>query len=354
MTHSPNHSAHAHAPAHDAALRVVAWETTRRCPLACRHCRGSARDQQYDGELTTAEGMALIESLASFAKPILILTGGEPMTRPDIYDLAAHATALGLRVVMAPCGPLITEASVEQMKASGIRRISISLDGASAQTHDAFRCVEGAFDSALRGLELARAGGLEFQVNTTVTTGNAAELPAIRELAARLGAKVWDLFFLVPTGRGAALKALALDPVAMEKTLRWMLTEGSVGEMMVKSTCAPQVVRIRKQMGPGGGRPMGGCIGGRGFAFVSHVGRVQPCGFLDVDCGDLRAAGMDFRSVYETASVFRALRDTEHYTGKCGRCGVGGQCGGCRARAYASSGDYLGEDPSCAYGGGGG
>lgn len=349
MSHSPDCPAHGHAVSTDAALRVVAWETTRRCPLACRHCRGSARDRDYAGELTTAEGLALIENLASFARPILILTGGEPMTRPDIYELAAHATALGLRVVMAPCGPLITAASVEQMKASGIRRISISLDGATGATHDAFRGVPGAFASALRGLELARAGGLAFQINTTVTAGNVAELPAIRDLAERLGATVWDLFFLVPTGRGAALKALALDPAGMEQALRWMLAEGRKGEMRVKSTCAPQVARIQRQMDPGIEKGMGGCIGGRGFAFVSHIGQLQPCGFLDVACGNLRTVGMDFSALYETSPVFRALRCTETYSGKCGYCTFRRSCGGCRARAYAAEGDYLGEDPACLY-----
>ena len=345
-TSSINHGMRA-VPA--STLRVVAWETTRRCPLACQHCRGSARNRNYEGELTTEEGKAFIDSIASFAKPILILTGGEPMTRPDIYELAAYATELGLRVVMAPCGSMITAELVERMISSGIRRISISLDGASAESHDSFRCVPGAFDSSLRGLEFARAGGLEFQINTTVSVDNVHELSAIRDLAERLGAKVWDLFFLVPTGRGAALKSLALDPIGMERALRWVLAEGSAGDMKAKTTCAPQVARIQRQIDPDIERVMGGCIGGSGFAFVSHTGRVQPCGFLDVDCGDLRAAGMDFRELYENTPVFRELRSKDSYKGKCGHCSFLNTCGGCRARAYADNGDYLGEEPTCLY-----
>lgn len=331
------------------ALRVVAWETTRRCPLACKHCRGAARDTPYTGELTTREGFRLIESIASFSKPILILTGGEPMVRGDIYELARYATDLGLRVAMAPCGPMITAEAVKEMRASGIRRISVSLDGATHEQHDAFRCVKGAFGSALKGIAFAKNGGLDFQINTTVSRMNVETLPAIRDLAFELGAKVWDLFFLVPMGRGSSLKTLALDSVETERILRWVLHEGSRGEMTVKTTCAPQIARIRQAVTSDARPPFGGCIGGRGFCFISHVGRVQPCGFLDIECGNLRESGFDFQSIYADASVFRKLRNLDHYKGTCGACRFLATCGGCRARALSLNGDYLEGDPSCLY-----
>jgi len=329
-------------------LRVVAWETTRRCELKCLHCRGSARNQDYPGELSTDEGFRLIDGIASFAKPVLILTGGEPMTRADIYDLASRASGLGLRVVMAPCGPLINKDTAGKIRQSGIQKISISLDGASAVAHDAFRGVKGAFDSAVNGIQHAKDAGLEFQVNTTVTRNNVSELPAILELATNLGAVTLDLFFLVPTGRGTALKQLEISPEEYEKALEWTAEASKHSAIVVKTTCAPHFARIQTQSTGKRGRA-GGCMGGRGFAFVSHRGIVQPCGFLDLTCGDLRKENFNFRKIYEESAVFKNLRDVDSYTGKCGYCEYRYVCGGCRARAYAKNGEYLAEEPSCTY-----
>jgi len=301
----------------------------------------------YPGELTTKEGMRLIDGIAAFAKPVLILTGGEPMTRTDIYDLARHATDSGLKVAMAPCGPMINPKTADLIKQSGVRRISISIDGANAATHDAFRGVSGAFESATMGIMYAKESGIEFQVNTTVTRHNVAELPAILKLAIELGAAALDVFFLVPTGRGASLKELEISPDEYERALKWVTEASAKAPIAVKTTCAPHYARIQTQLT--GKRSGGGCMGGRGFVFISHVGIVQPCGFLDLACGDLRKQDFNFKEIYEESEIFRKLRDIDSYGGKCGHCEYRYVCGGCRARAYAQSGDYLAEEPACTY-----
>lgn len=347
------------------ALKVVAWETTRRCALKCRHCRGAARDQEYPGELTTEEGFRLIDGLAEVAKPILILTGGEPMTRPDIYDLARYATSKGLRAAMAPCGPLINDETAKMIKDSGVQRISISLDGSNAAAHDAFRGVEGAFDSAIRGINHAKKVGLEFQINTTLTKLNVSELQSIYKLAVELGAAVFDVFFLVPTGRGSALKELEMSPEEYESSLKWIAGLSGKSPILVKTTCAPHYARLQAAAGCAhghgggghggghghghGGHPSGGCMGGRGFVFISHRGIAQPCGFLDLACGDLRAENFNFKKIYEQSGIFNDLRNVDAYGGKCGMCEYRSLCGGCRARAYVQSGNYMDAEPSCNY-----
>ncbi len=371
------------------APRVIAWEITRRCALACKHCRGSARDMQYAGEFSTDECIKTIDSIAAFSKPILILTGGEPMNRPDIYELAAHATKQGLHVVMAPCGHLITPETAKKLKESGVRAISISIDGATEAAHDAFRGVPGAYARTLQGLQHAIDAGIPFQLNTTVTRQNADDLPALLEQAIKLGAKTFDLFFLVPTGRGAELRDLEISAERQEELLNWVYEADRDSPIRVKTTCAPHYARIQKMRhgldrkagilpalktsgnehphNPGGtsghphskgGHPggnnaqpymSGGCMGGKGFVFISHVGLLQPCGFLDVPSGDLRAVEYDFKKAYLQSKVFNDLRNEDGYHGKCGICAFRYACGGCRARAYANTGDYLDPEPGCTY-----
>jgi len=318
--------------------------------LACKHCRAAAQPTPYAGELTTDECRRLLDNIASFAKPIIILTGGEPMLRPDIYDIASCATGLHLPVVMAPCGALLDGQSVAKILASGVRRISISLDGATATSHDSFRGVPGAFDSALRGIQAARDGGLEFQVNTTITQHNIGELAEILDLAVRLGAKVFNPFLLVPTGRGKALADQEISPLQYEQTLDWLADQQGRGDILIRVTCAPHYQRIIRQKKLDlAGHPVKGCMGGQSFAFISHTGKVQICGFLDVECGDVRAEGLDFRRIWESSPVFLQMRDQSKYHGRCGRCEFARVCGGCRARAFAITGNYLDEEPFCTY-----
>jgi len=330
--------------------QIVAWETTRQCGLSCRHCRASATGSRPAGELTTEEGLRLISSLAALPIRLLILTGGEPMMRADIYDLARAAVAKGIRVVMAPCGPLLNAETAVLAREAGISAVSLSLDAADAAGHDAFRGVAGAFESALRGLRCARRAGLTVQINTTVTRLNVEQLPAIVALAEREGVATVDFFFLVPTGRGGALKDLQLDAEHAEQVLTWIAeTDGTRG-VRLKSTCAPQMARVRMQHGDAGrGGASGGCMAGRGFLFISHVGNVQPCGFLDMPCGNVRSAGFDMRSLLEAADGLRQLGEREQLGGYCGCCAYRQACGGCRARANAMTGSALGEEPFCAW-----
>ena len=332
--------------------RLIAWEVTRTCILACKHCRGASQTTPYSGELSTDECRRLLDNIASFARPTIILTGGEPMLREDIYDIARYACGLGLHTVMAPCGPLLNDETAPRILASGIRHISISLDGATAESHDAFRGVPGVFDDALRGLEAAKRAGLEFQINTTVTRHNVGELPDILELAVRLGARVFNPFLLVPAGRGKALAGQEISAQDYERTLQWLARQEDRADIGIRVTCAPHYQRILRQTGRGalpGPHSFKGCMGGRSFAFVSHRGKVQICGFLDVECGDVRTENFDFEKIWETSEVFRRIRDVDSYHGRCGYCDYRTICGGCRARAFALTGDYLAEEPFCVY-----
>ena len=330
--------------------RLIAWEVTRRCNLKCRHCRASATGAEYAGELSTEECRRVMDNIASFAHPIVILTGGEPMLRPDILEIAKYGNELGLRMVMAPCGQMINEESVCKMRSAGIQRISLSIDGASAASHDAFRGVDGAFDSVIAAAKCARAGRLEFQVNTTITRKNVGEIGAILDLAIDLGAVAYHPFLLVPTGRGRDLMDQELPAEEYERVLEWIHEKSKTAPIAFKPTCAPHFYRIIRQKGSNGNGASGhggldamsrGCMGGSAFAFISHVGKVQICGFLEQEAGDLRAVDFDFKQVWNHSPLFQEVRDVDNYKGKCGYCEYRKICGGCRARAFAIHGDPL-------------
>jgi AdoMet-dependent heme synthase len=335
-------------------LRLVALEITRSCPLACRHCRGDSHDRSYDSELSFEEIGSILDSIASFARPILIITGGEPLTRPDVFRIAQRSTDLGFTTTLATCGRGLDDETVSKLLDAGVQRISVSLDGAAAATHDRFRGVPGAFDSAIRGIETARRHGLPFQINSTLTALNAGELPALHALACSLGAVGFHPFLLVPTGRGKGLSDSALSPEEYEHVLGDIARMAADSPLEIKPTCGPHYTRIAREIMRGDMKestsPMTkGCLGGRGFVFVSHRGKVQICGFLDLEAGDLRREGYDMKRIWETSPLFLEVRDPERYSGKCGRCEYLRICGGCRARAFAASGNHLGEEPNCTY-----
>ena len=290
--------------------RVLAWEVTRRCPLKCRHCRAGAADLPYARELTTAECRRALDSLAapsSQPPPLVIWTGGEPMLRPDILALVSHATALGIRSVMAPCGMLVTEARLGELKAAGVTACSFSLDGPDAATHDAFRGVAGAYDNVTRAMRIAAALGMPFQVNTTVSTLNLDRLDALYDAAVRLGAAKLDLFFLVPVGRGKGIARYALSPEQTDRVLDWAFARAVQGPLAIKTTCCPSAPFRWARWKPLHAldaplRPPCGCLGGRGFAFLSHVGDLQTCGFIDTPCGNLRDHACDVRALIAAAA----------------------------------------------------
>ncbi|MFI5332362.1 MAG: heme b synthase [Desulfobaccales bacterium] len=339
-------------------LRLLAWETTRRCNLACLHCRAAAGSGPYPGELTTDEGLTLLDDLATMGQPVVILTGGEPLLREDIFELAAHGHGRGLRMVMAVNGTLLTPPIATRLKEVGIQRLSISIDGASAASHDQLRAVPGAYEGALTGIAACREAELPFQINTTVTRANRQELPAIHELAIRLGAAAHHVFVLVPTGRGEKLVDQLLHPEEYEETLRWLLARQRDGRLFIKPTCAPQFYRLWRQDAAARGEKITpathgmeamtkGCLGGQGFAFVSYKGEVQPCGYLELVAGNVRETR--FPEIWEKSALFQQLRRVDDYRGKCHDCQYRKVCGGCRARAYALTGDVLAADPICPY-----
>jgi len=299
-----------------------------------------------------------MDEIASFSRPVIILTGGEPLLRSDIFDLARYGSSKGFRMVMATNGTLITEETVQAMKASGIQRISISLDGPNPETHDAFRKVKGSFEGSLRGIEMAKKEGLEFQINTTITRANLHLVAEILQLAVNLGAVAHHIFLLVPTGRGKDLQDQEISALDYEKTLDWFYEQRDRVPLQLKATCAPHYYRILRQRAKKEGKKITpkeygldamtrGCLGGISFCFISHVGQVQPCGYLELNCGNVREKS--FKEIWETSPVFQNLRHTDSYQGKCGRCEFRKVCGGCRARAYESLGDYMAEEPYCIY-----
>jgi len=352
------HPPHSRPKAQQSTLRLVAWETTRNCNLSCIHCRASATTGPHSGELDTAEAFRLLDQIADVGDPIVILTGGEPLLRKDIFDIAAYGTAKGLRMVMAPNGTLITEAVAKKLIDSGIKRISISLDGATPQSHDSFRKVDGAFDGAVAAMKIAKKAGLDFQVNTTITKTNLEEIPKIQELAVSLGAVAHHIFLLVPTGRGKYIVDKEINAAEYEETLNWFYDQRDKTPLELKATCAPHYYRILRQRAGKEGKSVSfdthgldavtrGCLGGIGFCFVSHRGDVQPCGFLAANCGNVRR--QSFADIWHHAEVFKNLRNFDKLKGKCNPCEFKRVCGGCRARAYEATGDYLAEEPLCSY-----
>lgn len=340
------------------ALRLIAWEVTRSCNLACKHCRAEAHLDPYPGELSTAEATALIDTFPETGNPIVILTGGEPLLRKDVFTLATHARSRGLRCVMAPNGTLITPENARLMRESGIARCSISIDGADPESHDAFRGVAGSYAASMRGIEYLKKEGIEFQINTTVTKGNLHRFKEIFHLAETLGAAAWHIFLLVPMGRAASLAGEVISALEYEEVLNWFYDFRKTTSMHLKATCAPHYYRIMRQRAKADGIPVTpetfgmdaltrGCLGGTGFCFISHSGQVQPCGYLELDCGNVRKT--PFPEIWRSSKHFQEFRNPADYQGKCGYCEFHKVCGGCRARAYSLTNSHLAEEPLCSY-----
>lgn len=339
-------------------LRLVAWEMTRACNLACVHCRAGACPDPDPEELTTDEGRKLIDSIARIAKPILIMTGGEPLLRQDFFDLARYAQAAGLRPVLATNGTLVTPEIAKEVAAVGIPRVSISLDGPSPEDHDLFRKVPGAFQASLDAIAHFRAAGVPVQINTTLTRRNRSKLAAIMKLAEDVDAEAFHVFLLVPTGRARDMAGEEMGPDEYEESLLEFYRLSRNSTLETKATCAPQYYRILREQAKAEGVEVTeqnfglnartrGCLGGLAFVFVSHKGELQPCGYFDVQAGSIRER--DFADLWADAPLFKDLRTFSELEGKCGRCDYMRFCGGCRARAYEHTGRYMSEEPYCAH-----
>jgi radical SAM protein with 4Fe4S-binding SPASM domain len=386
--------------------RLVFWEVTKGCNLRCMHCRATATELSSPTDLPTQAALNIIDQIVAAANPILVLSGGEPLYRSDIFQLARYATDRGLRVALATNGTLVTRDVARMVVDSGVRRVSISLDGADATTHDSFRGIPGAFHGAVHGLHNLRALGMSVQINMTIARHNAHQLPHVLQLARNLGADALHTFLLVPVGCGVDIAAEQMvPPEEYERMLNWFYDQSLVGGIELKATCAPHYFRVARQrraadrramtgmpsvastetqppqrssaigptemtmpgstgvalkpngvsqpVGPPGGHPSDlnamtrGCLAGTGVCFISHEGEVYPCGYLPVVAGDLRHES--FAEIWKNSAVFHQLRDPNSLKGKCGCCEFRTVCMGCRARAYAATGDFMNEEPFCVY-----
>jgi AdoMet-dependent heme synthase len=382
--------------------RLIFWEVTKGCNLRCIHCRATATELMSPADLPTGKALNIISQIAQFANPILVLSGGEPLYRQDIFQLAEYATSLGIRTALATNGTLVTKDVAEKIKNAGIKRVSISLDGSDAVTHDTFRGIPGAFDAAVYGMKNLQEVGVSVQINTTIARHNAHQLPDVLALARRLGADALHTFLLVPVGCGVDIAAEQMvAPEEYERMLNWFYDQSLEGGIELKATCAPHYFRVMRQrkaadrmagrepaapaispvhdigptdmtmpgstgisLKPNGGPPAGhtgnfgshpgdmnamtkGCLAGTGVCFISHEGEVFPCGYLPAIACDLRK--QSFAEIWNESDVFAQLRDDDNLKGKCGCCEFRHVCMGCRARAYAATGDFLAEEPFCVY-----
>lgn len=369
------------AAAVQARPRLVFWELTTGCNLSCIHCRASATELMSPDDLSTAECLRIVDDLAQYAPFILVLSGGEPLWRRDVFEIASRANQHGIRVALATNGTLVDEAMADRIKESGIVRVSVSIDGTDRATHDSFRGHAGAFEAALRGIRCLQDVGISTQINTTVSRHNAHQLPEMVELAKRLKVDAFHLFLLVPVGCGLTIaEDQSVSAEDAERILNWYYDRGLDSGMELKATCAPQYYRIARQRRAEarrageevpdlmprplkvgghegathpGGHPTGlnqmtrGCLAGSGVCFISHNGVVQPCGYLPLEAGDLRR--QNFREVWESSKLFAELRDPGVLEGKCGCCEFKLVCYGCRARSYGVTGNWKGEEPFCVH-----
>ncbi|OGW45370.1 MAG: radical SAM/SPASM domain-containing protein [Nitrospirae bacterium RBG_13_41_22] len=339
----------------------IAWEITRRCNLKCIHCRSSSEiEVKGHPDFSTQEAFRIIDDIISYAKPVIVLSGGEPLLRKDVFEVARYGTEKGLRMCLATNGTLVDDKICEKIKDSGIKIVSLSLDGSEETVHDNFRNQKGAFAGTINAAQLFQKHGIEFIINSSFTKRNQEDIPRIYKLAKELGATAWYMFMIVPTGRGEEIMNELISKEDYEEVLEWHYQmEKGEREMLVRPTCAPHYYRIVLQkskeegtkferrtlkFSTGGAK---GCIAGQLIALIDVDGDVLPCSYFPKPAGNIKV--QSFKDIWENSELFKELRDFKKYKGKCGSCEYVSVCGGCRARAYSVYGDYLEEEPFCGY-----
>ncbi len=343
------------------APKWIAWEITRRCNLRCVHCRSSSeREITGHPDFPLEEAYRIIDDIATYAQPVVVLSGGEPLVRKDVFEIAHYGTDKGLRMCLATNGTLVSEDICEKIKESGIRIVSLSLDGSDERVHDDFRSQEGAFSGTIRAAELFKKHDIEFIINSSFTKRNQEEIPKVYRLAKDLGATAWYMFMIVPTGRGEDIMKELISKDDYEEILEWHYEmEKNEDAMLVRPTCAPHYYRVilqkSKQEGEkfkrrslkfstGGAK---GCIAGQLICLIDVDENVLPCSYFPKPAGNLKEQA--FKEIWENSELFKELRNFKSYKGKCGSCEYVSVCGGCRARAYSVYGDYLEEEPFCGH-----
>jgi heme b synthase len=339
----------------------IAWEITRRCNLKCIHCRSSSEiEVKGHPDFHTEEAFRIIDDITSYAKPVIVLSGGEPLLRTDVFDIAQYGVDKGLRMCLATNGTLVTDDVCDKIKASGIKIVSLSLDGSTEDIHDDFRNQKGAFTGTINAARLFKKHGIEFIINSSFTKRNQEEIPKVYKLAKDLGATAWYMFMIVPTGRGEEIMNELISKDNYEEILEWHYQmEKDEKDMLVRPTCAPHYYRVVLQkskeegskferrtlkFSTGGAK---GCIAGQLIALIDVDGNVLPCSYFPKPAGNIKKES--FKEIWENSGLFKELRDFKKYKGKCGSCEYITVCGGCRARSYSVYGDYLEEEPFCGY-----
>jgi len=344
---------------------IVIWETTQACDLACVHCRACAQPVRTALEFSTLEAKKLIDEVAALKAPVFVLTGGDPLKRPDVFELVEYASFHGVRISLTPSAtPLLTKEAIVRLKACGLARLAISLDGPTAEVHDAFRRVPGSYEWTLQAVRWAREIGLPVQINTTITRRNLRYLDSTIALMEQLEIVLWSVFFLVPTGRGATIDLISAEEFeqVFEKLYetsrrvkfdiksteaqhyrRFLLQRRTEEKRKDKTSPLPTMLGTRTPDGIG--RAPRGINDGKGFVFISHLGEVFPSGFLPVSAGNIRKQSLT--ELYRHSPLFVSLRNSANLKGKCGVCEFREVCGGSRARAHATTGDVFAEEPCC-------
>lgn len=339
----------------------IAWEITRRCNLKCVHCRSSS-ELAVEGhpDFSLDQAKAVMDDIASYASPVLVLSGGEPLLRPDVFDIASYGTQKGLRMCLATNGTLVTPETCRGIKESGIKMVSMSIDGSNAATHDNFRNQEGAFEGTMNAVRLFNEQKIPFLINSSFTMRNREEIPDIYRMVKKLGATAWYMFMIVPTGRGEEVMDELIPTEVYDEILEWHYeTEKKEDELLMRPTCAPHYYRIIREKAKEEGEKVQrrnlkfstggskGCLAGQLICLIDVDGEVQPCSYFPLSAGNIFK--IPFKQIWEDSELFNQLRDFKSYKDNCGKCEYINVCGGCRARAWSMTGDFLAGEPFCNY-----